>query len=71
MKLKPSYTSLITYIHVTLLLYADAIHSGLLHVSLSQITSSSGEKIGKVAKQWSGWGMELFTDADTFSVTCE
>jgi len=26
-------------------------------------------EIGKISKQWTGWAKELFTDADTFSVT--
>ena len=28
----------------------------------------SGEEIGRVTKQWSGFGREAFTDADTFQV---
>ena len=28
----------------------------------------SGEEIGRVTKQWSGFGREVFTDADTFQV---
>jgi len=31
--------------------------------------SANNEEIGKISKQWSGLGRELFTDADYFSVT--
>ena len=30
-----------------------------------------GEEIGRVTKQWSGIGREMFTDADTFHVEME
>jgi len=35
----------------------------------AQVLSANNEEIGKISKQWSGLGRELFTDADYFSVT--
>mmetsp|Transcript_6083 Transcript_6083/g.15433 ORF Transcript_6083/g.15433 Transcript_6083/m.15433 type:complete len:166 (-) Transcript_6083:1080-1577(-) len=32
------------------------------------VTDTSGSKVGKVKKNWSGLKKELFTDADTFSI---
>lgn len=34
-----------------------------------QIVTLSGEKIGKISKQWSGFAREVFTDADFFGIT--
>ncbi|XP_017000926.1 phospholipid scramblase 1 [Drosophila takahashii] len=34
-----------------------------------KVLSANNEEIGKISKQWSGLGRELFTDADYFSVT--
>jgi len=32
------------------------------------VNDLSGEEVGRVTKQWSGFGREAFTDADTFQV---
>jgi len=34
----------------------------------SQVVSLTGEKIGKISKQWSGLAREIFTDADFFGI---
>ncbi|EDV39851.1 uncharacterized protein Dana_GF10228 [Drosophila ananassae] len=34
-----------------------------------KVLSANNEEIGKISKQWSGLGRELFTDADYFSVS--
>ncbi|XP_075160273.1 phospholipid scramblase 1 isoform X2 [Haematobia irritans] len=34
-----------------------------------QILSMTGENIGKISKQWSGFAREIFTDADFFGIT--
>lgn len=34
-----------------------------------QVVSLTGEKVGKISKQWSGMAREIFTDADFFGIT--
>ncbi|XP_017057928.1 phospholipid scramblase 1 [Drosophila ficusphila] len=34
-----------------------------------KVLSANNEEIGKISKQWSGLGREMFTDADYFSIT--
>lgn len=34
-----------------------------------QVVSLTGEKVGKISKQWSGFAREVFTDADFFGIT--
>lgn len=43
--------------------------AGLLILCVLYVYSANNELIGKITKQWSGLGRELFTDADYFSVT--
>ena len=31
----------------------------------------SGQEVGKISKQWSGFVREMFTQADNFGVSCE
>ncbi|KAL7731920.1 hypothetical protein ACLKA6_016972 [Drosophila palustris] len=38
-------------------------------ITMKVLNSANNEQIGKITKQWSGLGRELFTDADYFSVT--
>ena len=39
---------------------------------ISQVSSADGDQqIGMVAKYWSGFAREFFTDAETFGIQCK
>ena len=44
-----------------------------LCLRILQILNAGDEdtEIGAIEKKWTGFGAEYFTDADTFSVSCE
>ena len=44
------------------------ITSGIFRPHTFIAKGAGGEEIGRVTKQWSGFGREMFTDADTFVV---
>lgn len=38
------------------------------NVNFALTSAATGQEIGKISKEWSGWVRELFTDADSFSI---
>ena len=44
------------------------ITSGMFQAFTFTAKDSNGNELGRVTKQWSGFGREMFTDADTFQV---
>lgn len=41
----------------------------IFNYNYSQVVSLTGEKVGKISKQWSGLAREIFTDADFFGIS--
>lgn len=44
------------------------IHGSIFRRYTFMIQNPAGDEIGRVTKQWSGLGREMFTDADTFQI---
>ncbi len=48
--------------------FVAQITSGMFQAFTFTAKDGSGNELGRVTKQWSGFGREMFTDADTFQV---